>query len=419
MNLSSLILMEAYMKNNTFKYNYKNKKRNSNNNYSKGVTLFINSIIFLFSLIIIIIICFIKNLPHKNLQLFNGICLLIGSIYGSDSRRHKSSGFISAFCYLLFIISKTLFDIMSKNAINIGVFDFYFLICALLSLLNAYIISPSKSPNRKVIIPSNRKNNNNSYQAPNNANYTNIQFNKSVEQKPIENIQFESPFSKGSYADNFISAAIVVVESQRGSVSLLQRRFKIGFNRANKIMEQLYEAGIVGPEDPSKLRNVLWDTITFEKKEYLIEFAKKLQDAHQESNEIYIADSNNSSSYKLNDFDNMDGHSFEYFCADLLNSNGFSKVKVTQGSGDDGIDILAEKDGISYGIQCKCYSDNIGNKAVQEAYTGVQMYHVDVGVVLTNRFFTDSAINTAKKTRIKLWDRNKLLELINTKNTNA
>lgn len=64
------------------------------------------------------------------------------------------------------------------------------------------------------------------------------------------------------------------------------------------------------------------------------------------------------------DFDNMNGHEFEYFCADILKKNNFINVEVTQGSGDHGIDILAEKDDITYAIQCKCYSKDIGNAAV-------------------------------------------------------
>ena len=45
------------------------------------------------------------------------------------------------------------------------------------------------------------------------------------------------------------------------------------------------------------------------------------------------------------DFDLMDGHEFEYYCADLLRKRGFQEVEVTKGSGDYGIDILAERDG--------------------------------------------------------------------------
>lgn len=112
------------------------------------------------------------------------------------------------------------------------------------------------------------------------------------------------------------------------------------------------------------------------------------------------------------DFDLMEGHEFEYFCAELLKNNGYENVNVTQGSGDQGIDIVAYKDGIKYGIQCKCYTSDIGNKAVQEVFAGKAFYECHIGVVLTNRFFTKSAIELAKKDGIILWDRNKLLELI-------
>lgn len=70
------------------------------------------------------------------------------------------------------------------------------------------------------------------------------------------------------------------------------------------------------------------------------------------------------------DFDNMTGHDFEYFCADLLQKNGFQNITVTQGNGDHGVDILAEKTGVSYAIQCKCYSKDIGNAAVHQVHAG-------------------------------------------------
>ncbi len=111
-------------------------------------------------------------------------------------------------------------------------------------------------------------------------------------------------------------------------------------------------------------------------------------------------------------FDVMEGHDFERFCADILYKNGFENVDVTKGSGDQGVDIIAYKDGIKYGIQCKCYSADVGNKAVQEAYSGRAFYNCHVGVVLTNRFFTHSATELARKNGVILWDRSKLLELI-------
>lgn len=111
-------------------------------------------------------------------------------------------------------------------------------------------------------------------------------------------------------------------------------------------------------------------------------------------------------------YDTMEGHDFEYYCADLLRNDGFYNVEVTQGSGDQGIDILAEKAGIRYGIQCKCYSNNIGNKAVQEAFAGKTFYHCHVAAVLTNRYFTRSAKELAEKDQVLLWDRDELERLV-------
>ena len=106
--------------------------------------------------------------------------------------------------------------------------------------------------------------------------------------------------------------------------------------------------------------------------------------------------------------DEMEGHDFEYYCADLLKANGFLEVEVTKGSGDFGADILAEKDGITYAVQCKCYDKPIGVKAVQEVYAGRDYYDRMVGVVMTNQYFTQPAVELAKKLNIMLWDRGDL-----------
>lgn len=113
--------------------------------------------------------------------------------------------------------------------------------------------------------------------------------------------------------------------------------------------------------------------------------------------------------------DNMDlleGHEFEYYCADLLRSRGFQEVEVTRGSGDYGIDILAEKDGVTYAIQCKRYNAPVGVKAVQEAYAGRDYYDRMVGAVLTNQYFTQPAVEAAKKLKILLWDRGYLESML-------
>lgn len=103
--------------------------------------------------------------------------------------------------------------------------------------------------------------------------------------------------------------------------------------------------------------------------------------------------------------DEMEGHDFEYFCAGLLEKRGFLDVEVTRASGDYGVDILAEKDGITYAIQCKRYTAPVGVEAIQQIYAGRDYYDRMVGAVMTNQYFTASAVEAARKLKILLWDR--------------
>lgn len=114
----------------------------------------------------------------------------------------------------------------------------------------------------------------------------------------------------------------------------------------------------------------------------------------------------------IHEADNMEGHDFEYWCADLLRKNGFVDVEVTPGSGDQGVDVLAKKDGLKYAIQCKCYSSDLGNKPVQEVNTGKAIYRCQVGAVMTNRYFTPGAKEAAEATGTLLWDRDTLESML-------
>ena len=61
-----------------------------------------------------------------------------------------------------------------------------------------------------------------------------------------------------------------MIESEKGSIGSIQRRFKVGFNRAARIMDQLEEAGLVGPEEGTKPRKVLMSPEEFE--QYIEEY---------------------------------------------------------------------------------------------------------------------------------------------------
>lgn len=114
----------------------------------------------------------------------------------------------------------------------------------------------------------------------------------------------------------------------------------------------------------------------------------------------------------ISEADGMEGHEFESYCADLLRKNGFVNVSVTPGSGDQGVDVIAEKEGVRYAVQCKCYSSALGNTPVQEVCAGKSMYNCHVGVVMTNNYFTAGAKQLAEKNGILLWDRDKLQQMI-------
>jgi DNA segregation ATPase FtsK/SpoIIIE-like protein len=76
--------------------------------------------------------------------------------------------------------------------------------------------------------------------------------------KAASDFSDEDDAGNGAERDKmFDEAARLVVRHQQGSVSLLQRRLKLGFGRAARIMDQLEEYGIVGPPDGSKPRQVL------------------------------------------------------------------------------------------------------------------------------------------------------------------
>lgn len=87
-------------------------------------------------------------------------------------------------------------------------------------------------------------------------------------QKQIENTSLNSDSGKHGESDDrdhyFAEAGKFIIEKDKASIGMLQRVFKIGFNRAARIMDQLSEAGVVGPEEGTKPRKVLMSMEQFE-----------------------------------------------------------------------------------------------------------------------------------------------------------
>lgn len=108
----------------------------------------------------------------------------------------------------------------------------------------------------------------------------------------------------------------------------------------------------------------------------------------------------------------LDGQEFEAYVALVLRDNGFRHVELTGGSGDQGADILAERNGRRYAIQCKNYEGAVGNFAVQEAYAGAQYYGCDLAAVVCPGEFTRAAKELAQSTGVLLWDGRKLSHMM-------
>lgn len=113
----------------------------------------------------------------------------------------------------------------------------------------------------------------------------------------------------------------------------------------------------------------------------------------------------------IDDIDLMTGIEFEEFIAKLFVKMGYT-AKTTKSSGDQGVDVIAEKNGTKFGIQCKCYANVVSNSAIQEIVAGKQLYRLDKLIVITNNNFTKSAQELAQANSVILWDREILKDKI-------
>ncbi|WP_330392797.1 DNA translocase FtsK [Blautia sp. Marseille-P3087] len=91
------------------------------------------------------------------------------------------------------------------------------------------------------------------------------QYNAQIEQQVNTVSLSAGGASSGDERDvYFVDAGKFIIEKEKASIGMLQRMFKIGFNRAARIMDQLCDAGVVGPEEGTKPRKVLMSQEQFE-----------------------------------------------------------------------------------------------------------------------------------------------------------
>ncbi|MGI6226705.1 MAG: restriction endonuclease [Peptococcales bacterium] len=128
-------------------------------------------------------------------------------------------------------------------------------------------------------------------------------------------------------------------------------------------------------------------------------------------NSLLVKEQPDENNYTIDDIDLMTGSEFEKFISELFKKIGY-KTLITKASGDQGVDVVAEKGGIRYAIQAKCYSGVVSNSAIQEVVAGSIFHKCDKAIVITNSYFTSSAIELAKANEVILWDREMLKQKI-------
>ena len=111
-----------------------------------------------------------------------------------------------------------------------------------------------------------------------------------------------------------------------------------------------------------------------------------------------------SQNLRLRGVDTMDGIGFEYYVAQLLIEKRYINVTLTE-QYDYGVDILAEKDGIRWGVQIKRYSGLVKAAAVRQVVAGLSLYDCDRGMVITNSTFSEVAKHLAESNNCVLIDR--------------
>jgi HJR/Mrr/RecB family endonuclease len=105
------------------------------------------------------------------------------------------------------------------------------------------------------------------------------------------------------------------------------------------------------------------------------------------------------------------GIPFELFLRDIFEELGF-KVQMTKASGDQGVDLIAERQELRLAVQAKGFAESVGNAAVQQAHAGMAFYSCNRCVVVTNSTFTAAATELAHRIGCVLVDGFQIHDLI-------
>ena len=199
--------------------------------------------------------------------------------------------------------------------------------------------------------------------------------------------------------------------------SIVEERKRLG--QAIKIIAQhAKELAIKRKQLVVKDSYGLVDAKKWEKEKYL--FINKIIEPTAGSIDIFspnhkiilseIEDAADRENVEIGFSDDLSPIEYERLVADALQRCGW-EVRLTKTSGDQGVDVVAEKSGNRVVIQCKLYSRPVGNAAVQEVIAGRAFEKAKFAAVVTNNTYTMAAKQLAESAAVLLLHHDQLPDL--------
>lgn len=231
--------------------------------------------------------------------------------------------------------------------------------------------------------------------------YTNLQFDQClfstwITMKRLVTMHYASKWEEESGQKN----SVINIDT-KGLAKQFMGANLVDYGEEAQSLYTYFIASKIGLHDKVNLY-ALWDEIS-------AAVRVEIADRELESYEMKLlkASDKNSTFYSIHDTDLMTGGEFEGFIEKLFQKTGY-KTKLTKTTGDQGVDIIVEKNNTRYGIQTKCYTGNVPNTAIQEVVAGIRFHNCSKGIVITNNYFTKAAVKLAEANNVVLWDRDLL-----------
>jgi hypothetical protein len=129
------------------------------------------------------------------------------------------------------------------------------------------------------------------------------------------------------------------------------------------------------------------------------------------SQNVWMLKNDGNNVITMTDIDKMEGVEFEKYLKKMFERMGYF-VELTPHTSDMGADLILSKQGEKISVQAKNWANNVGNDAVMQVVGSLKFYKAQSGMVITSSDFTTAAKTLAHHNNVELWNREKLIEMM-------